>query len=178
VRLVYLYGPPAAGKLTIATILAKKTGFKLFHNHLSVDVVEALFPFGAPHFFDNVVKIRLQLLDAAAEHGVEGVIFTFVYARPNDDAFVDRVCSIVESRGGRVDLVQLVCDQATLERRVAEPSRARYRKISDVATLREKLAWADLMSPVSSRGGLTIDSTQPPEESARRIIERLRLPTL
>ncbi len=41
--LVYLYGPPAVGKLTIATELARRTGFKVFHNHLSIDCVKPVF---------------------------------------------------------------------------------------------------------------------------------------
>jgi hypothetical protein len=32
--LVFIYGPPpAAGKLTVAETLAKRTGHKVFHNH-------------------------------------------------------------------------------------------------------------------------------------------------
>ncbi len=41
---VLLYGPPAVGKLTVANELAKLTDFKVFHNHLSIDLVEAVFP--------------------------------------------------------------------------------------------------------------------------------------
>ncbi len=37
--LVYLYGPPAVGKLTVATELQRLTGFRLFHNHLTVDAL-------------------------------------------------------------------------------------------------------------------------------------------
>ncbi|MDV3459172.1 hypothetical protein RZN05_19400 [Sphingomonas sp. HF-S4] len=42
-----LYGPPAAGKRTIARVIAE---LPLFHNHLVVDAVAAIFPFGAPEF--------------------------------------------------------------------------------------------------------------------------------
>jgi replication-associated recombination protein RarA len=31
--LVFIYGPPAAGKLTVAEALAMRTGHKVFHNH-------------------------------------------------------------------------------------------------------------------------------------------------
>jgi len=34
-KLVFIYGPPAVGKLTVANALAKVTGFKVFHNHLT-----------------------------------------------------------------------------------------------------------------------------------------------
>src|ERR1700751_4193719 len=46
-RLLFLYGPAASGKLTIARELATLTGFALFHNHLVVDAVAAAFPFGS-----------------------------------------------------------------------------------------------------------------------------------
>ena len=38
-KLVILYGPPGVGKLTVGRELAARTGFKLFHNHLTVDLV-------------------------------------------------------------------------------------------------------------------------------------------
>ena len=50
------YGPAVSGKLTIAKELATLTGFSLFHNHLVVDAVAAVFPFGSERF----VKLREQ----------------------------------------------------------------------------------------------------------------------
>lgn len=55
-QLIFLYGPMAAGKLTVARELAARTGFALFHNHLLVDAVAAVFPFGSPSF----VRLREQ----------------------------------------------------------------------------------------------------------------------
>ena len=43
-RLVFIYGPPGVGKLTVATALATLTGYRLCHNHLTVNLVTALFP--------------------------------------------------------------------------------------------------------------------------------------
>ena len=45
-KLVFIYGPPAVGKLTVATELVKLTGFKLFDNHVSIDFVKSVFEFG------------------------------------------------------------------------------------------------------------------------------------
>ena len=47
-KLILLYGPPAVGKLTIAKEIARLTGFKLFHAHLTSDLVEAIFPRDPP----------------------------------------------------------------------------------------------------------------------------------
>ena len=49
-KLILLYGPPAVGKLTIAKEIARLTGFKLFHAHLTSDLVEAFFHAAPPRF--------------------------------------------------------------------------------------------------------------------------------
>ena len=49
-KLVLIHGAPAVGKLSVARELAKLTGFRLFHNHLTVDLVSAVFPFGSQPF--------------------------------------------------------------------------------------------------------------------------------
>jgi cytidylate kinase len=48
--LVSIHGPVAAGKLTVARELSHLTGFRLFHNHLTVDAVAAVFDFGSEPF--------------------------------------------------------------------------------------------------------------------------------
>jgi adenylate kinase family enzyme len=42
-KLIFIYGPPASGKLTIAEILSERTGIPLFHNHLSRDLVKDIY---------------------------------------------------------------------------------------------------------------------------------------
>ena len=38
-KLVLLTGPQAVGKMTVGQELAKITGLKLFHNHMTIDLV-------------------------------------------------------------------------------------------------------------------------------------------
>ncbi len=90
-RLVFLYGPPAVGKLTVAKALARLTGYKVFHNHLTIDLVESIFDWGTRPFWALVDKYRLELVETAARENIPGLVFTFVYAKPNDDGFVRRV---------------------------------------------------------------------------------------
>ncbi len=47
-KVIFLYGPPAVGKLTIAKVIAEKTGYKLLHNHLIVNPIAEIFPFENP----------------------------------------------------------------------------------------------------------------------------------
>lgn len=44
-KLIYIYGPPASGKLTVAKELEKLTKYKLFHNHLINDVISEIMDF-------------------------------------------------------------------------------------------------------------------------------------
>ena len=38
-KTIFIYGAPAAGKLTVANELAKRTGFSVLHNHLINDLI-------------------------------------------------------------------------------------------------------------------------------------------
>ena len=46
-RLVFIYGPVASGKLTIARHLAERLGAQLADNHTLINPAEALFARGA-----------------------------------------------------------------------------------------------------------------------------------
>jgi hypothetical protein len=66
-RLIFLHGLPGVGKLTVARELARLTGYKLFHNHLAVDLVESVFEFGSWPFVELREMIWLALFSRAAE---------------------------------------------------------------------------------------------------------------
>src|SRR5712692_2863677 len=103
-RLVFIYGPPASGKLTVATELARLTGFKLFHNHVSIQFVQSIFEFGTKTFWRLAGKYRLEMIEAAAREGID-TIFTFVYGKGEDDRFVKHVVKMVRSHHGQVCFV-------------------------------------------------------------------------
>jgi len=41
-KLLFIYGRPAVGKLTVARAVAERTGGRLFHNHLAVNLALSL----------------------------------------------------------------------------------------------------------------------------------------
>ena len=59
--LVVLFGPPAVGKMTVGLELQQLTGLRLFHNHMTVDLVLQFFPFGEPPFRRLVSEFRTRL---------------------------------------------------------------------------------------------------------------------
>jgi hypothetical protein len=146
--LLYLYGPPASGKLTVATALAELTGFSLFHNHLSVDAVSCVLPFGSKPFAEVLLRLRLDVFQTAARAGIS-VIFTNSSAWGGADgrsrfaAFATEAERIVEAEGGQTVFVKLSAPLAVLEERVALESRRHLRKLVDVARLRELVTSLD-----------------------------------
>ncbi len=175
-KLVYVYGPPAAGKFTVASELARLTGFRLFHNHVSIAAIETVFDFDTDTFWRLVHELRENVLTAAAEEGIN-VIFTSVYEHPKDLPLANRRFDIVEAAGGEVCLVRLTSEPAVLESRLATPSRVAMGKLADVeifrANQREK---GDVFSPIPDRPSLAIDTTSlSPHEAAMRIIRHYGL---
>lgn len=143
VKLVLIYGPPAAGKLTVAEELAKLTGYKLFHNHLTVNPVHALFEFGSPDFVRVLIQIRRELIREAARAGID-LIFTVNAARglePGQSVTdsIEMVEGIVREHGGEVLFVHLEPSREALESRLADESRVTHGKLIDVEKLREQL---------------------------------------
>ena len=146
--LTYLYGPPAVGKLTVATELAAVTGHRLFHNHLTNDALLPLFEFRSAAFTKVLHRFRLDVFTTAMSAGID-VIFTNNSAWGGDDArerfiaFVAEVTTRVENAGGRVALVQLSADPDDLVARVSDPSRHEHHKLTEATRMREILAEHD-----------------------------------
>jgi RNase adaptor protein for sRNA GlmZ degradation len=174
-KLILIYGAPAAGKLTVANEIAERTGYKVFHNHLTIDAVAPIFPFGANSFWRLVHLFRIETIAEAARENVD-LIYTFCYAKGADDAHVAHVAKTVEENGGEIHFVLLRCAREELERRVSDESRTRFRKLKDIEILNELLNKNDLYSPVPERASLIIDNTNlSAEDAARKIIEHYDL---
>lgn len=122
-QFVLIFGPSAVGKMTVGAALARLTGFKLFHNHLTIDLVLNVFPHGHPRFGPLVNEFRRRIFEEVASSDVAGLIFTYVWAldHPGDKAEIDDYCAIFRRAGGTVYFVELAADQATrLERNRSE----------------------------------------------------------
>lgn len=171
-KLIFIYGPPGVGKLTVATALSKLTGFKVFHNHATLNMVESVFDWGTKPFWEYVTKYRLELTEAAAREQIPGLICTYVYGKGVDDWFIEDMVHAVEKHGGEVLFVQLYCAVSELMRRVKDPSRKPHGKIHKVTNLRRMMKRYDIVSAVPYAVNLTIDNTKiSAKKTAKMIIE-------
>ncbi len=174
-NLVFLYGRPAVGKLTVARRLAELAGLRLFHNHLVVDTALSLYDFGTEGF----VALRAALWDAClaqvlADRDSAGLVFTFNPERTVSQAAVDGWFRDWRHAGIAVHVVELVCDEATLEARMGAGSRQPTGKLTDVALYRRLRDDGAFDSPVIPGPALRVDTTaQSPEQSASEIFANL-----
>jgi hypothetical protein len=123
---VLLYGPTAAGKLSVANELVGLTGYKLLDNHKVLNTIAALFPFEDPKLNKIRTRLgrrfRLELFEEAAIAGVD-FISTCIISSPDSFAFIKEAKAAVERHGSDVHIVQLRPTREALMERVASESR-------------------------------------------------------
>jgi len=168
-KLIFIWGPAASGKLTIARALSAQTGFALFHNHLVVDALLEKFKFGDPEFVRLREAMWMTVFDTAARAG-QSLVFTFQPEPTVTAGFADRVREVVESVGGETRFVRLKVSRREQERRIVSDSRKEFRKMTSVELLRALQKDFDASDAAMPYADLTIDTEEvTPEMAALRI---------
>ncbi|HKR02072.1 MAG TPA: AAA family ATPase [Pyrinomonadaceae bacterium] len=175
-KLIFLHGLPGVGKLTVARELAKLTGFKVFHNHLVVDLVESLFEFGSLPFVELREKIWLMVFAQAVTANLDGLIFTFAFDRSVQGSFIKKTLEVIESAGGEILFVELRCSPEELEKRIEHPSRKAFGKLNSVGRFRELSEAGAFVDPGIPTERLVIDTTElAASDAASLIVSQLGL---
>jgi hypothetical protein len=192
---VCLFGPPAVGKMTVGRALCELTGFKLFHNHMSVEPILQIFDFGTPPYGRLVGEIRRRVVEEAVGEGLPGLVFTYVWALddPGDTRAIAALVDIVERGGGTVHFVELEAPLDVRRVRNATELRREHKRTHRDAELSEQILVGLERYVLNSPEGQTpepaasvlagrvvrIDNTDlSPEEVARRVVARFDLPVL
>jgi hypothetical protein len=174
-KLLFLHGAPAAGKLTVAKALLRIVPGRLMDNHAAIDLALTVFDFGAPGFWELVHDVRLSALDAAAEHGVPLLVTTFCYAEPEDREQFRQIEEIVQRHGAKLLPVFLHCSREEALRRVGNPDRVERRKITSGDHLIREIDRYDLTA-VPRPDCFRLDTgVNPAEVTAQKIVGHFRL---
>jgi hypothetical protein len=139
-KLIFLHGTPASGKLTVAKALLRAVPGRLFDNHAAIDLARTVFDFGATGFWELVHAVRSSVLEAASEHGVPLLVTTFCYSEPDDRPSFEQFEEIVQRHGGELLPLFLRCSKEEVIRRVSNADRGERRKITTEAGLNKFLA--------------------------------------
>lgn len=173
-NLIFIYGPPASGKLTVAQELSKLTGYPIFHNHMTRDIVHGLFPKKLEENYELVNILRDDVLKYCTLNNIS-LIFTWVYDGPEDDEPLKRKVETVTENGGKILFVELTTPHNILLERVTNDSRKKHKKLTDPELLSHLLK-SKAYSSIPYNSIFKVDtSTHTPKESAELITEHFNL---
>ena len=117
-KLLFMIGDTAVGKMTVGQELAKLTDLRLFHNHMTIEPVLEIFgQFHGP----AIRRLREVIFEEFAKTDLYGMIFTYLWAfdMPEDWEYVAWVKGIFGLPEEDVYYVELIAPQEVrLERSV------------------------------------------------------------
>jgi len=185
---VVIFGPPAVGKMTVGYELAKLTGMKVFHNHMTIDLVLEFFPYGSAKFNTLVSEFRQRILEEVAASDLPGLIFTFVWAldQTGDKEQIDSYSQIFERQGADVYFVELEADlDERLERNKSEFRLSKKSSKRDTSRSERNLLSTEEQYKMNTNGDffykknyVKINNTNlTPEETAQKIVDVFGLET-
>lgn len=180
-KVVFLFGSAAVGKMTVGQELMKRTGLRLFHNHMTIEPVLEIF---GSFETKTIQRLRQVIFEEFAVSDQKGMIFTFMWAfnLQEDWNFIAHVRQIFEEKNPATEFyyVELVADQQTrLERNATENRLAHKASKRDLEASKARLLRDDARFRLESLPGeipfenyLKIDNTHlSAEEAAKRIQE-------
>ncbi len=172
-QLLFIYGAPGTGKLTVAQEVSRLTNFKVLHNHLAQDFVLAVYEWEHPERKRLARKFRLELIESAAKNNIN-LILTYAAVGEGYNDFLDDIIAILKRNNATLHLVKLMCDREELMKRVELPSRKKFLKLHTKEQLEKKLNEIDYTQVYPQQESIVINNTnKSPEEVADEIINIL-----
>lgn len=125
-KLVFLIGDAAVGKMTVGQELMKQTGLRLFHNHMTIEPVIEIFG-----CFNGEVtrQLREVIFREFAKSDNYGMIFTYLWAfdMQSDWDYIAHVAEIFREQGAEIYYVELVAPQHIRLQRNETPNRLAHK---------------------------------------------------
>ena len=182
-KLVFLMGDAAVGKMTVGQELMKITDLRLFHNHMTIEPVLEIFG-----TFDGktIQELREVVFRNFAASDRYGMIFTLMMAfdMQSDWDYLEHVKQIFEPYGTEFYYVELIAPQEVRLARNKTENRLRHKASKrDLAVSDARLIRDDETHRCVSKPGefpftpyLRIENAdKTPEEVARIIKDSFRL---
>lgn len=182
-HLVIILGPHAVGKMTVGQALAERTELKLFHNHMSIELVLKLFSFGERDYQTLNETIRQTVFDLFAKGDHPGLIFTYMCAFDMQSEFdyLQKIIDLFAENGAKCCVVELCAEfEERLIRNRSENRLQQKESKRNLVRSEAEMRHSSEKYRLNSYEGeklpfdnyLKIDNTKlPPEVTAQRIIE-------
>ena len=114
-KFVLIVGPQAVGKMTVGQELAKRAGYKLFYNHMTIEMVRLIFDYDKKAYKRMNNKIREIVIKEFSKSNEKGIIFTGCFDFGNN---VDKEMKEVNKWTKDYDDYYVVELETTLEERL------------------------------------------------------------
>jgi len=185
-KLIIIFGPHAVGKMTVGQELEKITELKLFHNHMTIELVHPFFSYGTETGKKLVKCFRENIFKEVAKSDMEGLIFTFTWAfnEKEDWEYINEVCNIFESKGADVCFVELEADINERLKRNKHPHRLEHKPTkrnleyseNDIKESMNKYRLNSKEGEIKRKEYLRINNTKlSPEKVAEMIKDKFKL---
>ncbi len=119
-KLLFMIGNAAVGKMTVGQELAKITGLRLFHNHMTIEPVIKIF---GQYNGAAINRLRQVVFEEFAKTDNYGMIFTYMWAfdQQTDWDYVEHVKNIFKPYDTEFYYVELIASrEVRLERNATE----------------------------------------------------------
>lgn len=177
-KLVFLIGDAAVGKMTVGQELMKMTELRLFHNHMTIEPVLEIF---GRWDGKTISEMREVVFRNFASSDLYGMIFTVMLAfdMREDWDYLEHIKSIFEPYGTEFYYVELIAPQNVRLMRNATENRLNHKASKrDIETSRARLLYDDEKHRCVSFEGeipfenyLRIDNTDLPAADAAKLIK-------
>ena len=182
-KLVFIIGSGAVGKMTVGQELMKITDLRLFHNHMTIEPVIEIF---GRYDGKTIAEMRDLIFKNYAASDNYGMIFTMMmdFDLPSEWDYLEHIRSFFEPYGTEFYYVELIAPQEVrLQRNVTENRLKHKASKRDIETSNQRLINDDKQHRCVSREGeitfshyLRIEnSDKAADEVARMIKERFVL---
>ncbi len=182
-KLLFLIGNSAVGKMTVGQELTKISPLRLFHNHMMIEPVLEVF---GQFRGDIIQKLRHVIFEEFAKTDNYGLVFTFMWAfdMPSDWEYIAHVADIFQEQGAEIYYVELIASQEVRLQRNETPNRLLHKaskrdlEASRARLLRDDSNYRCVSNPgeIPFENYLRIDNTDlSPEAAASLIRERFSL---
>lgn len=135
-KLVVIIGDGAVGKMTVGQELAKITGLRLFHNHMSIEPILEIF---GEYNAAITRKFRELVFTEFVKTDKYGLIFTYIWAfdEQSDWEYMEHLREIFCDAD--IYYVELVAPQEIRLQRNSTPNRLKYKPS------KRNIEWSDQM---------------------------------
>ena len=175
---VLIIGDSAVGKMTVGQELAKITGLKLFHNHMTIDPLLDIF---GGYNCNSIRRMSTVIYEEFAKTDNYGLISTFMWDfdwKPDWD-LMEHARSVFDSVGAKTYIVELIAPQEVrLKRNSTENRLANKPSKRDIEKSDKWLLWDDENGRYVSREGeipyedyMRIENTDIPAVLAAKMIK-------